>query len=778
MPIRLSGMSSGLDTEALVSALVMGYRTKKDDLVKAQTKLSWKQEKWKSINTSICSFYKGKLNSLKFTTGYNLKKATINNSSYATVKASSNAVTGTQALKVKKLASTGYLTGGKLSAADSSAKLSGSSKLSEVAGMSNAQGSLSITVNGKTSGIELSDDMTINQFVSKLKGAGLNASFDETNQRFFVSSKSSGADNDFSLTASNSGGAAALKALGLQATTLDTLSKDMEQYTAIAGRPRDAYITETAQKNYEAAVNGYNSSIKSLKETNASLEEKNKKLGYKKTYIDNFISKAGYTADSLGVLQPQSLADARSYIDGIVSDLKAKKETADGLTDDEKLQLAAAEEVLSVVGNDALVLSRTPVKDDDGNPTGEYTSDVDAMLNSVTKSISENETKIKENVATVNGYYEKVGVAKIADDADSTAITEIAQSYTDAEAAGSTLVSGYKTAAGTEYDYAKDMTAAYQKVKDYQASDAHTADETAAYNEALTKLGVSTATDATSAVRIAGSNSQIELNGAIFENTTNNFSINGLTIQATALTGDEAVTITTETDVDAIYDSIKDLFSEYNELIKTLDKAYNADSSKGYEPLTDDEKSEMSDDEIEKWETKIKDSLLRRDSTLDGVINSLKSAMLSTFTINGKNYALSSFGISTGGYFTSGANEKGVYHIDGDEDDSLVADSTDKLRAAIANDPDTVVSFFSQLAGKVYNALNEKMGTSTSMKSIFTVYNDKEMAIQYSEYKSKISTQEQKISTWEEYYYKKFSRMESALALLNSQSSSISGLFG
>lgn len=108
----------------------------------------------------------------------------------------------------------------------------------------------------------------------------------------------------------------------------------------------------------------------------------------------------------------------------------------------------------------------------------------------------------------------------------------------------------------------------------------------------------------------------------------------------------------------------------------------------------------------------------------------------------------------------------------------MVADSTDKLRAAIANDPDTVVSFFSQLAGKVYNALNEKMGTSTSMKSIFTVYNDKEMAIQYSEYKSKISTQEQKISTWEEYYYKKFSRMESALALLNSQSSSISGLFG
>lgn len=54
------------------------------------------------------------------------------------------------------------------------------------------------------------------------------------------------------------------------------------------------------------------------------------------------------------------------------------------------------------------------------------------------------------------------------------------------------------------------------------------------------------------------------------------------------------------------------MFTDYNKLIKSMDEAYNADSSKGYEPLTDDEKSAMTDDEVEKWETKIKDSLLRR----------------------------------------------------------------------------------------------------------------------------------------------------------------------
>ena len=124
MPIRLSGMQSGLDTEALVSALVMGYRTKKEDYEKAQTKLSWKQEKWKTMNTSIYSFYSGKLSAGRLSNAYSLKKSTVSNSTVATVTASSSAVAGTQSLKVKKLASSGYLTGGTVK--DGKANITGS----------------------------------------------------------------------------------------------------------------------------------------------------------------------------------------------------------------------------------------------------------------------------------------------------------------------------------------------------------------------------------------------------------------------------------------------------------------------------------------------------------------------------------------------------------------------------------------------------------------------------------------------------------------------------
>ena len=155
----------------------------------------------------------------------------------------------------------------------------------------------------------------------------------------------------------------------------------------------------------------------------------------------------------------------------------------------------------------------------------------------------------------------------------------------------------------------------------------------------------------------------------------------------------------------------------------------------------------------------------------------MKNDMASTYEVNGKSYSLASFGIATLGYFTSGENEKGVYHIDGDKDDKSTSGNDDKLRAAIASDPETVVSFFTKLSSKLYADLGNKM-SATSVSSIYTVYNDKQMNTQYSEYNTKISDAETKLTTWEDYYYSKFSAMESALAKLNSQSSSMSGLFG
>lgn len=304
---------------------------------------------------------------------------------------------------------------------------------------------------------------------------------------------------------------------------------------------------------------------------------------------------------------------------------------------------------------------------------------------------------------------------------------------------------------------------------------------------ALSALGLETidsstasheATTATGASFIKGQDAEIKLNGAIFTSDTNNFSINGMSITALKETNGTSVSVSTNTDVDAIYDKVKDFFKEYNSLIKEMEKLYNADSAKGYEPLTDDEKEALSDAEVDKWETKIKDALLRKDSTLSDVTTTLKTAMMQSVTVNGKDYNLSSFGINTLGYFEAADNEKGVYHIDGDSDDESTSGNADKLKAAISADADTFISFFNKLAKGVYDDLGKKMKAIKNVRSAYTVYNDKEMQRQYDDYSDQISTWESKLKDLEDKYYKQFASMETALAKINSQSSSLAGLLG
>lgn len=729
MPIRLSGMVSGMDTETLVSALVSGYKLKKDNLVKAQTKLSWKQEKWKTMNTSIYSFYSGKLSAGRLSNAYSLKKSTVSNSTVATVTASSSAVAGTQKLKVKKLASSGYLTGGTVK--DGKANITGSSKLSDITG-STSQGSVTLSVDGKSTNIELTEDMTVNQFVVKLKDAGVQASFDENNQRFFISSKTSGKDGDFALVANDSAGMDSLRNLRLY-TNDKTSQAEYAKWAKYYNADTDTYTAEL-----DDIINTAYESAK----TNFDAVAKERLATYSKasSIVDSFTKK--YTASD---------ADTEVYKD------KTPEERANLLLKDAKDALSAIEQ-------------NAAYKGDDGNFDVSKLSEEDKKkYDNLKTSISSYESDIKnytEAKDTMTEYKNKQYVNIEEKDGKTTVTalkeTDSASGVSDIQATVDSRNAETKAKLTSQYQAkAKNSYEMYSKMVDANGN---------------AKAGEYS--DSVGAVRIVGVDAKIELNGAEFTSNTSTFSINGLTIQATAETkDDEPVTITTDTDVDAIYKSIKDMFTEYNKLIKSMDEAYNADSSKGYEPLTDEEKDAMSDKEVEKWETKIKASLLRKDDTLNSVANTLKNDMASSFIINGKSYALSSFGISTLGYFASGENEKGVYHIDGDKDDTTTSGNEDKLRAAIASDPETVVSFFSQLCTKVYTDLGNKMASS-SVSSAYTIYNDKQMNTQYSEYNTKISDAESKVSTWEDYYYSKFSAMESALAKLNSQSSSMSGLFG
>ena len=508
--MRMTGLISGMDTSTIVGALVSAANYKTTKLKNQQTKLGWKQDAWKTLNSKVYSFYTGALSEMRMENTFNTKTATVADASIASVSVDSGSVIGTQTLAVKSLATSGYLTGGVVSAGGS--KASAETKLSELGVTGSAI--IGVAVGGDTKSVQIDDTMTIAQAVNEFKKAGINASFDETNQRFFLSSSDSGADKNFEIIGDSSN-KDALKAMGLYYT----------------------YSTVDGKNIYDTSESGDNAPVK-----------------------------------------------------------------------------------------------------------------------------------------------------------------------------------------------------------------------------------------------VQGTDAEIELNGATYTSSSNSFVVNGMTIQAKSTSAAGSVTtVTTSRDIDAIYDKIVDFFDEYNSLINEMDKLYNADAAKGYDVLSEDEKSEMSDDQVEKWEAKIKDSLLRKDDSLSTLISLFKNTMAST-SKTGDSW--STFGIATLGYFNAADNEKGAYHIDGNSDDDDTKDNEDVLKKMLASDPDRVAKFMTEITGNLYKGL----GTSGLMKSIentrsvYKVYNDKLLQKEYDNLSTEITKQEKYVSDLEDYYYSKFTAMEKALAKLQSSSSAIAGL--
>lgn len=303
-----------------------------------------------------------------------------------------------------------------------------------------------------------------------------------------------------------------------------------------------------------------------------------------------------------------------------------------------------------------------------------------------------------------------------------------------------------------------------------------------------------------SCVKIEGQDAEIVLNGATFVSDSNTFSINGLTINTLGVT-DEEISLVTSTDYDGIYNTIKDFLTEYNDLINEMDKLYNADSARKYDMLTNDEKDSMTDDEVEQWEDKIKSALLRKDNSLYNVMNTLTTTMMDGYYENnlsdkqkknmsaseisawykengGKKHYLSDYGIGTLSYFEAQDNEHHAYHINGDADDEFTSTKEDKLKAAIAEDPEGTANFFATLCKTLYSKLDETMSESTDYSSIYKVYNDKQLKKDYNDYTTKISDAEDELNDYEDRWYNKFSKMEVALSKLQSQTSSISSMLG
>ena len=702
MPMRLSGLMSGMDTESIIQQLVEAKKTKVTKAVKAQKSLKYKQDAWKDLNKQIVNLYNKSLDSMRFQSTFLKKVTKVSNSNIVSVITGEGAMNGVQALKVNKLAKTGYLTSGELPdtvsfTEDGETKtvdVTGKTTLGQLGFTSGGSGSIRVKTSDGVTNIKVSEDTTIDSFISSLRSAGLSANFDQANGRIHIAAKSSGEKNEFSIIANDLGGAEALKNL-----KLSNVNKKVEaEYQSIIDNEAK---TITARQN--AKLSSLTANWNSLR---------NKRGGILKSFSEDDLKKiadkmpAGDTKDKL-----------------FDADGKLKEDVDFSTLTDEDWD--AVNSAVEAVATDAAT-NKDNAQTDEEKEAWQATADAMKVWTDNQQSITDVEVNfVKEN-----------GKVKVDTDGKPELTPTV---LADVE----------------------------KEVKD----------EVQAAKDALAQLKTDAA--ASEATRIEAEDAEIDLNGVIYHSDKNTFAINGLTLTVNATTdSSETVTITTEDDTNGIYDVIKGFLKEYNTLINKMDKLYNADSAKGYEPLTDEEKDAMSDSAIEEWENKIKDSILRKDSVLGTFANEMKMLMMGGVEVDGKKMYLSNFGIGTLSYFSAPDNERNAYHIDGDPDDENTSGNADKLKSMIANDPDTVVSFFTKLSQKMYDKMFDLMKSKEGYSSAMTVYDDKKMQKDYDDYTTKIKELEKKLADYEDKWYAKFAAMETALAKMQNNASAVTSLLG
>lgn len=294
-----------------------------------------------------------------------------------------------------------------------------------------------------------------------------------------------------------------------------------------------------------------------------------------------------------------------------------------------------------------------------------------------------------------------------------------------------------------------------------------------------------------------GTNARFDLDGTVdVYRSDNTFTIGGATYTLSGqITVPATFTVGLNLDTETIFNSVKSFIDKYNELINKINDETSEPRYKDFLPLTEEQKEQMNEDEIKKWEERAKSGLLKNDPILGKIVSNLRSALFDA--VEGVSGSLSDIGINTGSF-----ENKGKLFID-----------EAKLRAAIKADPDKVKDLFSKtsttdyspdlskeekslrykeegIAQRFYDIIRDNIRTGRDSKGYKGILIEKAGIIgDTSEFlnlmdkdildaTSKISDMNRMLQKKEESYYNKFTALEKAISRLNQQSSWLSQQFG
>lgn len=247
------------------------------------------------------------------------------------------------------------------------------------------------------------------------------------------------------------------------------------------------------------------------------------------------------------------------------------------------------------------------------------------------------------------------------------------------------------------------------------------------------------------------------------ETTENSHTINGVTFEFTGVTNGNA-TVNVQNDTDATIEKITEFVDKYNELIDTINGALREERYRDYPPLTDAQREEMDEGEIELWEERAKSGLLRSDPILSSALGNLRQNWYSSVDTGGTYTALTQVGITT----TSDYMDGGKLEID-----------EEQLREALATDAQSVFNLFSNseegeslgLLNQLENTLDDTMSriNDRAGRGSDTLENYS-IGRRIKDVDDRISRFEDRLTQIEDRYWRQFSQMEQAISMMNQQS--------
>ena len=792
--LRLGGITSGFDTEAMVTQLLSSYQTRIDKQSQKITKLSWQQSAYQDITKKITEFKNTYFDVLKRDTylmspsTFNKFKADVTATSNAdasglTVSTTSNSSSGSYKIKLNQAA--------KASTAQGNSITSGNFKLDLDKALSSASGEVKTNDDGsKTWTMNFALDVqvggirkTISFSADALLGADGNVADKDAAKSSIIDSLNQKLQESFGYSGKTSGATGATDANGKEWFLQVKLGSDGKAEFQVGGNASVSVAENKgnfglAQPKEKVAIST-GSVVTGVNALQVEIGGKNVSVafnGVSSTYYDS----KGQTGNEAILAEYKELKTAayrKSYNladNEIVSDEQLEKFTYSNEQAAKDKNAASIKEALKGVAGYTFNFDGTYVTaaDSNGNSVDFSMTSVEGGTLGLTTASASNQINSGSTLSDLGFKPEADGTYKLNING-----TEISL---DKKSTISSMMSAVnKSAAGVTMTYSSLTNSFTLESKEFGGAGKVEVGDTSLGRS----LGL--VDDNGTVGASEGQNAIFEINGQEVYLNDNTYTLDGNTFTFNDnMTIGETYTLNIAKDSTTVKDALKKFVESYNKLIDDVygyigKSPAKDDDGNTYEPLTNAEKDEMSEDEITKWEEKAKQGVLYNDSTVSTVMSQMRSALYTSVTLDdGSKFGIYNLGIKT----SSEWSEHGKLQIDENAFDKAFENNEDAI-IKLFTDSDTGMmkklnsvidgAVKSSGAANTRGTLVRKAGKAdSSVTTDSTIY--KEMV----KMQDRLKELQDRYDTKEEYWWKVFTNMETAMADLNSQTSYISSYLG